>query len=327
MLNHTNIEISIIIPVYNVEPFVVECLDSILYQEFAHQYEVLLVNDASSDKSGIICRDFAGRFPKIFRYFEHEENQGVSAARNLGLGIARGRYIMFVDPDDTLPVDALRAMHDTAESYSVDIVKGNHLIFDGLSTYEAKFNVKEQAVMRDDGPLLTLLRHEKMRGHPWGKLFRRHVALSARFEPGIRIAEDLLYCAEVFAAADSLLLSKDTVYIHRVHQKSVMAKKYETNSYLNFLDSVESIGAFATDKTKKLHHRGLMIRTLLKMAKECDLLPYGLAKPALSQLEARKRKWDLNGYQMLLRNWDSLPYCAKLYRLERSLRRLRRRCA
>ena len=89
--------VSIIVPVYNVEKYLKRCVDSILAQTFI-DYELILVDDGSSDSSDIICDEYAAKFDKI--YVIHQKNGGLSAARNAGMSIARGEYFLFCDSDD-----------------------------------------------------------------------------------------------------------------------------------------------------------------------------------------------------------------------------------
>ena len=95
-----NIDLSIIVPVYNVENYLRRCLDSILLQPSSITYEILLIDDGSSDKSGTICDEYQNNFPNVF--VSHIENNGVAEARNLGISLSRGNYLYFMDPDDFL---------------------------------------------------------------------------------------------------------------------------------------------------------------------------------------------------------------------------------
>src|SRR5690606_22590995 len=98
-------KVSVIIPVYNTENYLRECLDSILAQTFT-DFEVLLINDGSTDSSGKICDEYAEKDSRIKVF--HKENGGVSSARNLGLDNAKGEWICFVDSDDEILQDALQ---------------------------------------------------------------------------------------------------------------------------------------------------------------------------------------------------------------------------
>ncbi|MFQ7801825.1 MAG: glycosyltransferase family 2 protein, partial [Coprobacillus cateniformis] len=101
-----NIDLSIIVPVYNVENYLRRGLDSILLQPSSITYEILLIDDGSSDKSGTICDEYQKKFPNVF--VSHIENNGVAEARNLGISLSRGNYLYFMDPDDFCQIISLK---------------------------------------------------------------------------------------------------------------------------------------------------------------------------------------------------------------------------
>ena len=105
---------SIIVPVYNSESFIKVCLDSILEQTYP-DFELLLIDDGSTDRSGEICDKYAGKDSRI-RVF-HEKNEGVSASRNKGLEMASGRYVNFVDSDDWVSPDYLQSYVDARKDF------------------------------------------------------------------------------------------------------------------------------------------------------------------------------------------------------------------
>ena len=109
------IEISVIVPIYNTGVFLPECLDSILAQDGQVPYEVLLVDDGSTDGCGEICDEYAAKDPRV-RVF-HQENQGLSAARNTGIDAARGRYYAFVDSDDVVLPAYLSTLYAACEKH------------------------------------------------------------------------------------------------------------------------------------------------------------------------------------------------------------------
>lgn len=111
---------SIIIPVYNVEDYVAECLDSVMNQSF-RDFEVILINDGSTDKSGEICETYARKYPEYIRLF-HQENQGLVKTRVTGLRRAGGEICIFVDSDDALRRDALEKINEAFESTGCDLV-------------------------------------------------------------------------------------------------------------------------------------------------------------------------------------------------------------
>ena len=99
----SNIDLSIIVPVYNVENYLRRGLDSILSQSSLIKYEILLIDDDSSDNSGAICDEYQNNYSNVF--VTHIENNGVAEARNLGISLAKGNYLYFMDPDDFLSDD------------------------------------------------------------------------------------------------------------------------------------------------------------------------------------------------------------------------------
>jgi len=122
---------SVIIPVYNAEGTLRRCLDSLVGQQFSN-YELLLINDGSTDGSDVICREYANTYSCV-RYFA-KENGGVSSARNLGLEQAEGEYILFVDSDDYVSQDYFALLSHTLESNAVDLLMFGYRNFGGAST-------------------------------------------------------------------------------------------------------------------------------------------------------------------------------------------------
>jgi glycosyltransferase involved in cell wall biosynthesis len=114
-------EISVIVPVYNVELYLRKCLDSLLTQTFQN-FEVLLINDGSTDGSLSICEGYCREFPEIFRLAGTQENKGLSAARNFGITHADGEFFCFVDSDDWISSDFLERMYCVALAENADLV-------------------------------------------------------------------------------------------------------------------------------------------------------------------------------------------------------------
>jgi len=134
------IKVSVVIPVYNVEEYLSDCLESILEQDFDN-YEIICVDDGSTDYSGEILQAYASRYKQI-RMYTHEHNRGQSAARNTGISYAKGKYIWFVDSDDMIAADSLRALYDIAEKDLVDIVYFKiKVLYEGREIYKKHANL------------------------------------------------------------------------------------------------------------------------------------------------------------------------------------------
>lgn len=141
------IKFSVIIPVYNVELYLNNCLDSVLNQDIEKdQYEIILIDDGSTDGSAKICNKYKSQYKNII--FISQENRGVSAARNRGLMEAKGKYIVFIDSDDYIKVNVLSKLYDKMEKYELDVLAVNSAMHekkgDLLSFHKAgRFKEKE----------------------------------------------------------------------------------------------------------------------------------------------------------------------------------------
>lgn len=319
----TEIEISVIVPVYNVAPFVKACLQSIDEQSFTLPYEVLLIDDCSTDGGADICRSFVSRHAGKFSLLENPENCGVSVTRNRGLEVARGRYFMFVDPDDLLPIDALADLYDAARKYDCDIVKGNNSIFDSKDETAARYDVNNPEHIEGEDVLTTLYEHEKVRGHPWGKLFRRDTLGNYRFTVGVRMAQDLFYCSEVFSHANSLMLLDRNVYRYRNRETGSTGGKFKSGSYHDWLDSVENTVRFGHSKSHYRAHKKLLVRTMAQLARECRKLPPADAEEVLRTIQQRCERWQIRLISLLLKDRLDLRSLARYVKMRLAIRETR----
>ena len=201
--------ISVIVPVYNVEPYLPECLDSILGQT-CRALEIILIDDGSTDGSSQICEAYRERDARI-RVFR-EENRGVSAARNLGLDNASGEWIMFVDADDYVSPDYCALPLQTALEQGADLV-----------TFEAKrvgWPTERKDKARPTGVLTCHEAVEFGRPAPWDKLYRRELFREIRYPEG-RLGEDIATIYRVICAANRIVWIDSTLYHYRYRENSV----------------------------------------------------------------------------------------------------------
>ena len=225
-------ELSIIVPVYNAENYLPQCLDSLVALKM-EDYEIVLVNDGSTDGSLTIMDDYAARYPERLKCFT-QENRGVSAARNFGISQARGTYIGFVDSDDYILPKVFEAFWSKVRNSGLDVAVANlQRDFDGK-------------IVRDDIPRAKRKRLEKMgvvtgqthmaaaynyikdevKGEPYTKLYRRDFLRenNLSFLPGIRF-EDTLFVVKVFLRAKTAQYFDLDFYRYRMHQASFMSQK------------------------------------------------------------------------------------------------------
>jgi hypothetical protein len=175
-----------------------------------------------------------------------------------------------------------------------------------------------------DSVLTTLYEHSRVRGHPWGKLFNRSRLGHIRFPVGVRMAQDLYYCGEVFGAAKSLLLIDRQVYRYRNRDTGSTGRKYETGAYLDWLDSVEKIGGFAHTRQQVNAHRGLQVRTMAQIARECRNIPPEIATRVLTTIEQKCKAWNIRLTDMLLGGGAGLRTLVRYIKFKLALRQIRR---
>ena len=223
-------EISIIVPVYNMEKYLRECLDSIVDQTFS-DWECILVDDGSSDNSGTVCDEYAARDTR-FRVI-HQPNSGVSAARNTGLDACRGRYIGFVDPDDYAHVHLFQRLHDLLVEYDADVAQvGIEKLY---TTYMERLPLVNAIEVYNRGEVAAELIYEKrIPSYLWNKLFKREV-IDARFPVG-QLYEDI-YAITLWARnIRKLVAAPDTLYFYRQRKGSITKSFVQTR-----MDYIRSI--------------------------------------------------------------------------------------
>lgn len=285
--------ISIIVPVYNVQDYLVAALNSIIKQTFSQPFEVLLVDDCSTDNSRSLCEDCVRSYPEQIRLLCHTENQGISVARNTGLNAVTGKYFTFVDPDDLLPSNALQTLYDAAISHRADIVKGNHFVFDETGYRPAASNVKRTKIYENEAILAAFFAHKEVTGFTWGKLFLSSAFAQIPNTPGVKMKQDTLYCAEIFAQANKLVLINSNIYHYRLRDTGVTGQKFRTGNYLWWLHSIEHAGHFARTADQKARHKELQIDILLQLAREARRLDSAQLATVLKEITHRQSIWQI----------------------------------
>lgn len=233
--------VSIIVPVYNVKAYLAECLDSILGQDFT-DFELLLVDDGSTDGSGVVCDRYAAADSRV--QVLHKPNAGVSSARNEGLDHARGTWIMFVDADDLLSPDALSSMMANAAGNDADIIQL------GIKTFAGSFKGSSPAPvsqkMVSAGDYINGLMQYSIPGGPVAKLYRRAAIDNhhLRFDTGLKIGEDVIFNLHfVFYTRCNIHISSKVVYHYRQNLKSAVHKRDNAPSYIKFNNAMQAFWA------------------------------------------------------------------------------------
>lgn len=224
-----DLRLSIIIPFYNVERFISECLDSVFDQDIPlSEYEVICVNDGSPDHSRDIVLQYMERFPNL-RLIEHEKNKKLGAARNTGRSIARGKYIWNVDSDDQIFPNCLSGMLKTCEDNELDVFEFGTIQFSATQRQELPRIPQTLDVESGLEYLDRLNAYQVSRMCPvWNKIIRRDfLEENGVFSPEINMGEDIPYSFKILTLAHRLLVRPECYYLYRVNDDSLTGSNWK----------------------------------------------------------------------------------------------------
>lgn len=289
--------ISIIVPVYNVEPYLNKCLDSIVNQTYK-KLEIILIDDGSTDNSGLICDEYASKDNRII--VVHQKNKGLSAARNVGLNIAKGDYIAFVDSDDFIEKDMYFTMYNVMNKNYADVCVCNYIKntnFETKKIYSEIFKIltSKQAIKQ------LLLSYTKLRKKPtieyavWNKLYRKEIFENVMFPVGKKY-EDQFITLLILDKIDKIVWI-DADYYNYVQRKNSITKT--RNDIVKLKDLVKTL--IRQRKFIKSHYKDIYViwenRELLE---KLSILKYFITLP----------------YETTIRNKNFLKYIIKSLKID-----------
>ena len=216
-------EVSIIVPVYQVEKYIRQCVDSILAQTFT-DFELILVDDGSKDRSGEICDEYAGMDERV--KVIHKENGGLSDARNRGMDQATGKYFMFVDSDDYIAPTMVESLYSRILCENADIAACNFLFaFDNAR--EKNFSTEIKAEVLTGLDIFYYRKNERNYGIwtvAWNKLYKRETFGDVRFRFG-KFHEDEFWANDIYQMDIKVVTIPECLYCYRQRGDSIMGKK------------------------------------------------------------------------------------------------------
>lgn len=229
--------ISIIVPVYNVEDYLPRCVDSILAQSY-QDFEILLIDDGSGDRSTEICDDYAGRDDRV-RVF-HKENGGLSDARNYGLDRMRGELVTFIDSDDYVGVNYLEILYDMMQNADIDVAEVSM-----IHTYsrDAEYvpSADQRDVLEGNDAFLEMIRGERITWSACAKLYKSGLFGAVRFPKG-RCFEDLLTIPYIVGLRSRFARSTSIQYYYYQREGSIMngVSDERIQTWLSAMDQLEN---------------------------------------------------------------------------------------
>lgn len=232
-----NPKVSIIIPVYNVEAFIAQCLESVINQTYDN-LEIICINDGSTDSSKDICERFARRDKRI-RVID-QKNQGLSGARNSGIKDAKGEFVFFLDSDDWLALSAIESLLKSSKGY--DVIVGGVLAYNESNGHIRRYKKRRKSnidLKKDFFQLEIVV---------WNKLYRKEVFNDVIFKEGL-IHEDEEFYWQIFSRSPKVKSIDEDVIFYRERDGSITKKKSYGDEYqYNYIRIVDSIYPLSLEK-------------------------------------------------------------------------------
>lgn len=306
---------SVIIPLYNAEKYIGEALDSLLAQTFDN-YEVIVVDDCSTDNSAAIVESYIPKFDGRLKLSRTEKNSGSAAVpRNEGLMLSRGEYAYFVDSDDMLTNNALEQLYSTMENSDVDLIfcTRNYIINEsGSEIKEMRTpidNFSGRTVLYDD---MTKRVEDMVQGkfwrEPWRSFCWRDLLLENKiFFPHIRSGEDVVWFYALFFYAKKILFMTEPIYFYRQSEDSVMRAKRSPVNYINYWLNPVIIGVKTLAKhfdkieffQKNPQHRYAVLEVFIRgyfyriFASSCQMPPFDVYEAIKQEFGDRLGEQDV----------------------------------
>lgn len=312
-----NIDLSIIVPVFNVEGYLKRALDSILKQSSSIKYEILLIDDDSTDQSGAICDEYQDNYSNIF--VRHIENNGVSEARNLGISLSRGKYLYFMDSDDFLTDDFFEQIYPNLNGkwdvlcfgYN-EIKENNNTILSCRSHSYQHLGLLKKEEFRND--FIDLFKTDMMY-NVWSRIYKKEFILKNNIKfPSRPIGEDTLFNFQVYQHLDNILFIDSTLYnyiagrsgsaLTSFHPRRIEIQLDELQELHKLLEQfqLEDATLIQEIKIKIIVSAAFQISNLNVRRKEkIELLRSIIVNKAFSDIFSGNRNQIIGSYKMLLR--------------------------
>lgn len=265
---------SIIVPIYNAEKYLSKCLMSLVSQQMK-DIEFILVDDGSTDNSAVVCQEYV-KSDHRFRYY-YKENGGVSSARNYGISLARGRYIGFVDADDTIHPQMFSILMMGMKSADMIVcgyqLNNKHFLdnshFDSeFLTWGVEYSIKQ------------FILNEAVQGFVWNKFFKSDIVKrnNIAFNTDLHICEDLDYCIRYALCCRKINFTPIPLYNYVMNSSGAMSRPFNAKqlTLINAFDEMKKIPSLSVDSVKLLMYRQVimllsLLRKMLKFGGGCDL--------------------------------------------------------
>ena len=293
-------KIDVIVPVYNVEPYLRRCVDSVLGQTLS-DFTLFLIDDGSTDGSGGICGEYAGKDGRV--RVIHQENRGLSAARNRGLEAGGGAYVAFIDSDDYVEERYLERLWRIAEEREADMVLSGMMVAaeDEKGAPAAPAEEPAHWAVSKEEAFRYMLGGERPLLFAWGKLYRRDLFQEIRFPAG-ELFEDVKIMHLLVERASRIVCTSYAGYFY-VQRRGSITNRTAGREYLTLLENDEALWTFI-----RSHYPDLEYLVKRKYFKSCFYLIERMGgNPELREDCGRLRRTVLQNWRYLLFDKTSFP--------------------
>lgn len=259
--------VSVVVPVYNAEKYLENCIESIINQTMK-DIEIVLVNDGSTDNSGKICKQYEQKDTRII--YVEQKNQGVSVARNKGKDVATGEYILFVDADDEMDLTMIEKLYSDIQKYNSDIAVCN------IQKVKCKDEVKKNKVedisvcsITQENALKSFFTESKLEIGVWNKLFKREIIENINYYVGRRMNEDKFFSFESIMKAHVITYRNEGLYYYYERDNSVTKQKFDGKWFDNIFFAEKIYEIITMDKPnleREARHQLVMTKYYLILA-------------------------------------------------------------
>ena len=248
--------VSIIVPIYKVEQYLKECIDSIINQTYKN-LEIILVDDGSPDNCGKICDEYEKKDNRI--KVIHKENGGLSSARNAGLDVARGDYISFIDSDDYVSNEFIEKLYLLCKKNNADISECNFVRF--IDSKEVKLEINNNTFLYSSEEMQERIYSTEASRTVivCNKLYKKYIYDSLRFPLGKINEDEFITYKAFYNCKEKIAVTSESLYYYRYNENSIMGKKYN-------IRRLDVLTAFRERKEfyKKNNNKGLFEKTVIK---------------------------------------------------------------
>lgn len=254
MKDYNKYKVSIIVPVYNVEKYLNKCIDSILSQTF-EDYELILVDDGSTDSSSQICDEYSRKDNRIT--VVHKKNGGSSSARNAGLDIAKGKYISFIDSDDYIDNRYIEILYRDIFNNKAEISICENIMFKKYVEKIPESINTNINILSSKNALLNLYGKNRMTYViVWGKMYKKSLFNNIRF-PLNKINEDSFIIYKLYLKSEKIIYNSSKLYFYRQTENSIMNKKFTKKNFDDLEAFEEQINFYKINEYRELEKKSI----------------------------------------------------------------------